>query len=236
VFLIPAASSQLGSQLEHLPSVSKLSHAFEEKLDKAVEQTISHFESIHKQMRRQQASMDESESDDSDDDGFGTISNQRVNGVLILDDDALDPGIVNFIKALPFCVPLYAGFHTINVFANSDECCYCPCARQLKRWRAKHNLHGITECDRGGSSRPKGVYKPQALMAHLEVKSGRSNGSNQLESCHFHSIVWYFMWKVYEDHWAPGIHHKGLYKGNDEGFRKAEARENQKTQRYVRSC
>ena len=54
----------------------------------------------------------------------------------------LTQGEIRFIKALPHCLPLNAGFHVLQV--QGSRICYCPCGPNLGPWRSKHKIF----CDR----------------------------------------------------------------------------------------
>jgi hypothetical protein len=50
--------------------------------------------------------------------------------------------LTEFVKALPFCMPMIMGFHTLQNKANCDGC-YCPCGPHMKIWRTSCHLNEI---------------------------------------------------------------------------------------------
>ncbi len=69
-----------------------------------------------------------------------------------------------FISALPYCIPLDAGFNILRCYTDADKYCYCPCSRMLEPWR-KNNELDCTQCQTN-------TFTPNGLMAHLKEEGG----------------------------------------------------------------
>jgi hypothetical protein len=91
-----------------------------------------------------------------------------------------------FVKALPYCVPLYSGFH-------GRSRCYCPLGPGLDSWRKKCDLKSIIPiCDTEQSR--EGFSDTSALLAHLKRQ--------KTEGMDWHGIALQYLKFVYGPHIA----------------------------------
>ena len=109
----------------------------------------------------------------------------------------LSRGEKTFIRALPYCIPLDAGFHVTP--KNGSGICFCPCGPNLRPWRGDHNI--IMNRDQECS---KASFTPNALMDHLKKKGGKFR-EHDIKG----KVVERGVWDIY--HHAAEVYLKVLY-------------------------
>ena len=73
----------------------------------------------------------------------------------------------NFILALPYCVPLDAGFNVVSCRIGDDKHCSCPCGRMLKPWREQLGILFDSNEECKATS-----FAPNDLLDHLKEEGG----------------------------------------------------------------
>lgn len=197
-----------------------------EKKQAAAEKTIRDLGSIQRAKRSTQH-LDYYDHDDSDDSlppGCSAPSSTPEIGLSV--DEK------RFINALPFCIPLSAGFHVLR--PDASEICFCPCGPNLTPWREKFNLHFDGIC---GKHTKK--FTPNALMDHLkmeggcyEAKSQGKMGSIELKDIYHHATRIYLQ-NLYADYFGKDYDHKALHPCQSKEFQRAVNEEMRLMERAV---
>jgi len=117
-----------------------------------------------------------------------------------------------FLKALPDCEPLTAGFMLLP--GSSQKCCFCPCSRRLSHWRSQSVLwnqhddsaaaggqppHAFRECDK---DRKATVFHAPGLLSH--VKDLKKSGD------WWHWIIGEYLNRLFLHYMGPNLPHKAL--------------------------
>lgn len=145
--------------------------------------------------------------------------------------DALDPrrqqdpvtdDYKTFIKALPDC-PMNRGFHLFVASVDAERCCFCPCGLKMKRWREQFNIEKGHTCETEQRDTPS-KFTPNAIVDHLKQLGLPQSGI--LRPCIYHFCVLKYVEALYENYWGPSQGHKALYKQLSDGYKRAEAAEN----------
>jgi hypothetical protein len=101
-----------------------------------------------------------------------------------------------FMEALPYCVPLDAGFNVQAYRVGDDKHCSCACGPMLKPWRDLYNIHLDTEEKCSGTA-----FTPNALMGHLKTKGGMYKTRKGLIplNCIYHYGILLYLTYLYND-------------------------------------
>ena len=177
----------------------QLPGGWDEKKLAAAEKTIEELSSI----RRENSTEfdDDEESDDSD--PFGRTTNSAPTVGLSLAEK-------NFINALPFCIPLSAGFHVLR--PEASNICYCPCGPNLEPWRERYKLNVDHNCGKHSK-----MFTPNALMDHLKVEGGcyeeKRHGKKVFVPIQdiYHHATNVYLRNLFADWFRKGFAHKALF-------------------------
>jgi hypothetical protein len=123
--------------------------------------------------------------------------------------------IEEFIKALPSCLLLTAGFCA----REEGFRCFCPCSAKAAKWRELAKCSNVL----GNVCSKKGDFNdPNALFDHICDKA---------ETDILHAKVKEFLMKLFADYCAPNLSHQGLYKKGSPDYEKALAHEKREQER-----
>jgi len=137
-----------------------------------------------------------SDSEDSNEVPYHGVYGNRV--------DLSPPGISNFVSALPYCILLDQGFKMWGAHSDDEKYCFCPCSKQMVKWRNNFDLcelSGIDKCEKFRQN------SPNAFMDHL-----RKIGEDDI--AFHHRAVLYYLEKLYTRYWhevSPGVDHKAIH-------------------------
>jgi len=137
-----------------------------------------------------------SDSEDSDEVPYHGVYGNKV--------DLSPPGISNFISALPYCILLDQGFKMWGAHPDDQKYCFCPCSKQMVKWRNNFDLCELSGIDKCESFRQN---SPNAFMDHL-----RKIGEDDI--AFHHRAVFYYLEKLYTRYWhevSPGVDHKAIH-------------------------
>ena len=137
-----------------------------------------------------------SDSEDSDEVPYHGVYGNKV--------DLSPPGISNFISALPYCILLDQGFKMWGAHPDDQKYCFCPCSKQMVKWRKNFDLCELSGIDKCESFRQN---SPNAFMDHL-----RKIGEDDI--AFHHRAVFYYLEKLYTRYWhevSPGVDHKAIH-------------------------
>jgi len=119
--------------------------------------------------------------------------------------DLSPPGISSFVSSLPYCILFDQGFKMRGAHADDLKYNFCPCSRQMVKWRKNFGLSGeLSGTDKCEKFRQN---SPNAFMDHL-----RKIGED--EAAFHHRAVLYYLEKLYSRYWddvSPGVDHKALH-------------------------
>jgi hypothetical protein len=118
--------------------------------------------------------------------------------------DLSPPGISIFVSSLPYCILLDQGFKLLGAHPDDFKYCFCPCSKQMVKWRKNFDLGDLSGTDKCENFRQN---SPNAFMDHL-----RKIGED--ESAFHHRAVLYYLEKLYSRYWhdvSPGVDHKALH-------------------------
>jgi len=135
---------------------------------------------------------------------------------------ALTTGQKQFFLKLKDCAPLTTGFDIEGSINNKH--CYCPCGKDLKKWREDNRDVEMLFDDVDWKRSPCRIFEPMGLMQHLEVEG---------EGCILHYGTRMYLEKLYENYNGPGIGHRCLYKMGDQKYRKADAQQTRNLQKAI---
>jgi len=143
------------------------------------------------------------------------------------DDDDVDPAdsmyaprntdredAQRFVRGLPFCHPLLAGFHYSHLLDPTEQnsrICYCPCSpRGMDRWQRCFHLDDLNtfHCNLHVPKSPHDLYK------HVEAVAAK---------CKYHKLLKTFLLTVLSDYHQPGMRHIGLENKKNLPYKKAMA-------------
>mmetsp|Transcript_38179 Transcript_38179/g.80336 ORF Transcript_38179/g.80336 Transcript_38179/m.80336 type:complete len:882 (-) Transcript_38179:220-2865(-) len=210
---------QFEGAIEGIPLQAFCPKYSEEEKEDAAQYALEKAEEHMKAVGRNSNEGYSSDSADSLDDDYPGRSRRN-------DPCALTLGQKRFFLKLKDCLPLAAGFDVEG--SSSTNFCYCPCSRQMKKWREQDRDVDMLIDERDQKDRkrdPCRHFEPMGLMAHLE-KEG--------ETCILHFGTRIYLEKLYENHNGPGIGHKNLYKLGDDKYKKADAEQTRNLQRFIR--
>ena len=142
--------------------------------------------------------MEPSDSEDSDERPY------HDHGMYGNKVDSSPPGISNFVSALPYCILLDQGFKMWGAHPDDQKYCFCPCSKQMVKWREHFDLCELSGIDKCESFRQN---SPNAFMDHL-----RKIGEDDI--AFHHRAVFYYLEKLYTRYWhevSPGVDHKSIH-------------------------
>jgi hypothetical protein len=98
---------------------------------------------------------------------------------------------VEFLEALPFCIPMIMGFHT-SFNEHNGQWCYCPCGPHMSIWRDSCHINDVFPICKAKKN------KPFEFIQHVRDKS---------KSCVAHLIILEYLNRLYADFHGVGIRH-----------------------------
>jgi hypothetical protein len=107
---------------------------------------------------------------------------------------------VEFLEALPLCMPMIMGFHT-SFNEHNVQWCYCPCGPHMKLWRETCNINGVFPISETAWSNKKckaKKNKPHEFIQHVREES---------KSCGAHLVILEYLNRLYSDFHGVGIRH-----------------------------